>query len=391
MLISTTAELQNLCQSLTAQKFITVDSEFVREKSYFPKLCLIQVAWQDGAAIIDPLAPNMDLSCFLEVLQNPDVLKIFHSGRQDIEIFYQLSGKIPHPVFDTQIAAMVCGFGSSVSYGNLVQAVCKVELDKSSRLTDWGKRPLDNKQLEYALKDVTYLVDCYRYLDKYLQEHQRQDWIKEELADLCDEKLYKPDPDNAWLKIKHSIHSPRFLCLLKELAAWRERRAIKHNTPRHTIIRDEMLVNIASVAPQTEQELAKVRNIPADVVRGKLGKEILQTVNRALDMPFSGELKKIEQARQVQIPPSASALVEVLKLLLKIKSEQHQVVAQLIADEQNLRDIACGNHDKTNPALLGWRYDIFGQYALSFRKGNSVIKYDTALKDIVICDVSAEK
>lgn len=384
MLIETTSDLETLCHTLENEPFVTIDSEFVREKTYFAKLCLIQVAWSDGAAIIDPLAPDINLSAFLDILQRSEILKVFHSGRQDIEIFYNLSGKVPSPIFDTQIAAMVCGFGNSISYGNLVQAICKVELDKSSRLTDWSKRPLEKHQLEYALKDVTYLVDCYKYLDNYLQEHKRQRWIKEELENLSDESVYKPDPDNAWLKIRHSIHSPQFLCVLKELAAWRELRAIKHNIPKHTILKDDMLVNIASIAPLNEHELAKVRNIPADVVKGKLGKEILEAVNRAVNMPFSNELKKLDKARQVQIPPSAAALVEVLKLLLKIKSEQNLVVSSLVADEQNLRDIACGNNDKTNPALLSWRYDIFGKYALAFRKGQAVIKYDTSLKDIVI-------
>lgn len=383
-IIETTADLQQLCTELKTQEFITVDSEFVREKSYYPKLCLIQVGWLDDAAIIDPLAPGLDLSSFLKIMQAENVLKVFHSGRQDIEIFYNLSGKVPSPVFDTQIAAMACGFGASVSYDNMVHKITGVELDKSSRLTDWSKRPLDNKQLEYALRDVTFLLPCYQYLRDYMREHGRTHWIDEEMAALRDENLYRIDPDMAWLKIRHSVHSAHFLRVLKDLAAWRERRAIKHNTPRQSVVKDDMLVNIASVAPRTVEELQKARYIHKDIVNGKLGQEIIEAVREAMQKPLDPNLRKIDRAKQVNIPGAASALAEVLMLLLKIKSEQLQVVPHLIANEKNLRDIACGNDDKTNPALLGWRYDVFGKEALAFRKGLATISYDTNARDIVI-------
>lgn len=383
-IIENTEALNALCSELRQQSFITVDSEFVREKTYYPKLCLLQIGWVDDAAIVDPLAPDMDFAAFFEILADEKILKVFHSGRQDIEIFYNMSGKIPTPVFDTQIAAMVCGFGPSVSYDNLVRAITKVDLDKSSRLTDWSKRPLATKQLEYALRDVTFLVPCYQHLAAYLREHGREHWIDEETAALCDENIYKPDPDNAWLKIRHSAHSPQFLAMLKELAAWRERRAMKCNTPRQSILKDEMLVNIAAVAPKTLEDMEKVRNIHQDVIKGKLGKEILEVLGLARQMPFGGELRKIERERHTNIPSSAGALMEVLRLLLKIKSEQNNVVSYIIASEKNLRDIACGTDDKNNPALNGWRYEIFGQYALAFRKGLATIRYDTVNKEIVI-------
>ena len=382
-IVETTEELNVLCQDLNKQKFITVDTEFVREKTYFPDLCLIQVGWTDDAAIIDPLAKELDLSSFFEVLTNQNVLKIFHSGRQDIEIFYNLSGKLPSPIFDTQIAAMACGFGVSVAYDTLVHIITGIELDKSSRLTDWTKRPLQKKQLEYALRDVTFLIPCYEFLDKYLQENNRLDWIKEETEYLLNEEIYKPQPENMWLRIRHSAHSPQFLMVLKDLATWREERAIRCNIPRKTLIKDEILVNIASLAPQTVEDLANVRYIRSDIVNGKLGKEILEVVNEALSKPVDKNLKKIEKERHVNIPGSAAALLEILKLILKIVSEQNNVVDFLIADEKNLRDIACGNNDKTNPALLGWRYDVFGKHALAFRKGKSSIMYDTVNKKIV--------
>lgn len=383
-IITNTADLKTLCRELEQQSFITIDSEFVREKTYYPKLCLIQIGWIDNAAIIDPLSPEMEFSAFTEILSNKNILKVFHSGRQDIEIFYNLTGKIPTPVFDTQIAAMACGFGSSVSYDNLVRAITQVDLDKSSRLTDWSKRPLEKKQLEYALRDVTFLIPCYQYLDAYLKKHGREHWIDEETATICDENLYKPNPDNAWQKIRHSAHSLQFLSLLKEIAAWRERRAMRYNVPRHSILKDDILLNIVAAAPKTLEEIENVRNIDRNLARGKLGKEILEVLDKARQTPYSSELRKIDRARQINIPGSASALVEVLRLLLKVKSEQNGIVPHLIANEKNLRDIACGTEDKNNPALTGWRYEIFGKFALSFRKGQAAVKYDSVTKEIII-------
>ena len=383
-IIENTEDIKALCRELKKQKFITVDTEFVREKTYYPLLCLLQVGWLDDAAIIDPLAEGLDLGPFLEILQNKKILKVFHSGRQDIEIFYNISGKIPTPVFDTQIAAAVAGFGASISYDGLVRAVTQTELDKSSRLTDWSKRPLSKTQLEYALRDVTFLIPCYQYLADYLKTHKRESWIKEEIATLCDENVYKSDPENAWQKIHHTAHSPKFLAVLKALATWRELRAMKHNLPRRTLIKDEILINIAATAPQSIEELVKVRNMRADIAKGKLGVEIVEAIQVALAEPLNNDLRKIEREKQVTIPPTSAALMEVLRMVLKIRSEQEGVVARLIATEQDLRQIACGNNDKENPALQGWRYEIFGKYALAFRKGKAVLCYDTKKRDIII-------
>ena len=386
-IIENTEDLNALCKELNKQKFITVDTEFVREKTYFSELCLIQVGWLDDAAIIDPLVKDINLKAFFDVLTNQKVLKVFHSGRQDIEIFYNLSGKLPSPIFDTQIAAMACGFGNSIGYDNLVKFITGVELDKSSRLTDWSKRPLQKKQLEYALRDVTFLIPCYEFLNKYLTEHNRHEWITEETEYLLNEELYKPQPEKMWLRIKHSAHSLTFLMVLKDLAAWREERAIRYNIPRKTLLKDELLVNIASTAPKNMEELANVRHIKSDIVKGKLGKEILEVVNRALEKPVDKNLKKIEKEKQINVPANAQSLIELLKLLLKIISEQNYAVECLIADEKDLRDIACGNNDKTNRALHGWRYEVFGKYALDFRKGKASIHYDNAQKKIVISNM----
>jgi len=228
-LINNTDKLIEFCNLLQKQEYITVDSEFIREHSYYPKLCLLQIACECTEAIIDPLS-KVDLSPFFEILQNENIVKVFHAGRQDIEIFYNLSGKIPCNVFDTQIAAMVCGFTENIGYGNLVQEILKVDLDKSCRWTDWSIRALDESQLEYAICDVTYLRDCYKYLRDYMEQKQRLDWVKEEIDALCDKKCYQINPDECWQKIRHNVHSPQFLAALKYLAAWREIRARKYNT-----------------------------------------------------------------------------------------------------------------------------------------------------------------
>ena len=375
--------LLSLCETLRKQEFITLDTEFVREKTYFPKLCLIQIAYKDDAAIIDPLAKNLDLKPFLDILTDQKILKILHSGRQDIEIFYNMMHQTPKPVFDTQIAASVCGFGRAVSYSSLVFDITKTELDKSSRLTDWSLRPLDEKQLQYALRDVTFLIPCYEYLKKYLKEHHRESWIIEETQELLDEKFYQTDPDTVWQKIKHSAHSTHFLSALKELAAWRERRAMKYDVPKRSILKDEILVSIASLNPKTLEELKQVRNIRPDTANGKLGTEILEVLEKARHLPMVGELKKIDREKKIHIPCGAAALIEVLKLLLKIKCEQEGVIESVVADEEDLRNIACGN-DENNPALKGWRYDLFGKEALAFRKGLATISYDSTKKQIVI-------
>ncbi len=382
-LIQTFEDLKNLCLELQTKEFITLDTEFVREKTYFPKLCLIQVGYREDAAIIDPMAHNLNLEPFFDVLQNENVLKVVHSGRQDIEIFYNLTGKTPKPVFDTQIAASVCGFGRSIGYGALVEAITKTELDKTSRLTDWSLRPLDEKQLEYALRDVTFLIFCYDYLKQYLKDHNRESWIEEETKELLDPKLYENDPDTAWLKIKHSAHSGRFLSALKELAAWRERRAMKYNVPKRSIIKDEALVAIASSLPKTMEELKQVRNIRSDIIGGKLATEILEVLDSARHSSITSDLRKIEKERHVKIPCGAMALTEVLKLLLKIKCDQEGVIETVVGGEEDIKNLACGN-DKDNPLLTGWRYELFGKDALAFRKGIASLSYDTIEKKVVV-------
>ena len=385
-LINTDEQLVDFCKILEQQTFITVDSEFIREHSYYPKLCLLQIGYDGDAAIIDPLA-NVDLSPFFEILQNPNIVKVFHSGRQDLEIFYNLTGKIPQNVFDTQIAAMVCGFTENISYGNLVHAITHTELDKSCRLTDWSKRPLEEDQLEYALGDVTYLVDCYKYLHQYMEENNRLEWIKEEIDDLCDEKHYNVNPAECWKRLRHSSHSQQYLSALKYLAEWRECRAQKFNTPRSSVLKDEVLLNIASAHPRSADELRCVRNLRPDIAKGKMGEEILLALKQAAEHPLSAEICRLDRKEaQNGIPNHEQSLMEILRLLLKIKSQEADVCSRLIANDEDLRYIIVNLPEKT-PTMQGWRYEIFGQYAELLKKGKLAITYNPKKKRIDIQEI----
>lgn len=381
-LINTDKQLIKFCSALKKQPFITVDSEFIREHCYYPKLCLLQVAYDGDAAIIDPLA-KIDLTPFFDILQNPKIVKVFHSGRQDIEIFYNLSGHTPKNVFDTQIAAMVCGFSENIGYGNMVHDIMNIELDKSQRLTDWSRRPLDESQLEYAICDVTYLVDCYKYLLNYMQENHRQDWIKEETELLCDENGYCIKPDEAWLRIKHNAHSPQFLAALKYLAAWRERRAQKFNTPRSSILKDDVLLNIASTFPKSIEDLKTVRNLKSEIINGRLGAEIIDVLKEASQNPMPSEVCRADRKQHHSVPNHEQSLMEILKLLLKIKSQEAGVIAKLIADDDDLRYIILNQPQNTN-TMQSWRYEIFGKYAEQICKGKLSITYNPKTKSIEV-------
>ena len=380
-LIDTTEKLTQFCNILSTKPFITVDSEFIREHTYYPQLCLLQIGYDGDAAIVDPLTKNMDLTPFFAILDNPDIVKVFHAGRQDIEIFYNLTGKIPANVFDTQIAAMVCGFADNIGYGNLVQAITGVELDKSCRLTDWSIRPLDEDQLVYALHDVTYLVDCYKYLRKKMEETGRLDWIDEETACLCDKNCYNINPDDAWMRIKHNVHSQHFLSALKYLAAWREERAKKFNTPRSGILKDDVLLNIASTFPKTLDELKQVRNLKADVIKGKLGTEIMEALQLARQNPISTELCRKDRKKEVSVPNHEQSLFEMLRMLLKIKSQSNGVSARLIASDADLRYIIL-NQPQNTPAMQGWRFEVFGSDAQKLCRGKLAISYNPTKKCI---------
>lgn len=382
-LIDTTKELENACKILKKQKVIAIDCEFLREKTYYPIPCLIQIGYDGGAFLLDPLAKEMDFSAFFALMQNKKVLKVFHSGRQDIEIIYNLSKEIPTPVFDTQIAAQACGLGECVSYENLVRVYCGKELDKSCRLTNWQLRPLTAEQLEYAAGDVTHLLPCYHQIAAYLKENKREKWVAEEMADLVDCSHYNVNPADAWLRIRHNSHSVPFLNALRALAAWREERAIKQNTTRQNVIKDDLLLNIATAFPKDLDSMKQVRGMRSDVARSVLAKEMLDILNALEEKGFDRSLSRQDKERDVTLSPSQQSLYEILRLLLKIKSNEHGVVSHLISSEKNLREYI-KNPKAKNQILTGWRYDVFGKAAEEFRNGNLGIMYNPAAREIDI-------
>ncbi|AEP10272.1 ribonuclease D [Micavibrio aeruginosavorus] len=372
-IISATDELKTLCHDLAQHPFITVDTEFLRDKTYFPVLCLIQVASPDGQPYaVDPLAEGIDLTPLYELMMNRAVLKVFHAARQDLEIFFNMMGSIPTPVFDTQVAAMVCGFGDQIGYLNLVQEICHQKLDKGAQFTDWSRRPLSDKQVKYALDDVTWLRDVYRKLDHDLKKRDRTSWVNEEMNILTDPATYTNPPDTAWKRIKLRTEKPKALAVLKEVAAWREREAQRRNVPRGRILRDETLADLAVHGPRTPDELKHIRNIGEDVARGKLGKAILEAVEAGLALPK--ELVPVIEKKK-PLPMSMVPVVEMMKLLLRIVAAENEVAARLIADPDELEAIARDDDADVAP-MKGWRFEVFGREALALKHGKIALGVD---------------
>ncbi len=383
-LIENTENLSLLCQRLSKENFVCVDLEFLRQHTYFAELCLIQIASPNEAAIIDPLAKDINLQAFFDLMQNPNIIKVFHSGRQDIEILYNLTSKIPTPIFDTQIAASVAGFGESISYENLVNHILNISIDKSSRLSDWSKRPLSENQLSYALSDVTHLVLIYQHLKSWLEEQNRIDWIKDDIANICNENLYKINVYDAWQKMRHRSHSPRFLTLLRELAAWRETRAINKNVPRHSFIKDELLLNICADCPQNKDDLASVRGMRADMASGIIGDEIIEVIQKfnLLDKDDYVIPYKIKDFSGVDGP-----LFELLKLLLRIKAQEHKIVPHMLACDNDLK-MFCQHRDNYLPNKHEWQNDIFWKDASKIKTGQIAISYDQKTNSIKFISIS---
>ncbi|HIJ38051.1 MAG TPA: ribonuclease D [Rhodospirillaceae bacterium] len=364
-LIADTASLAGFCQRLRTAPFVTVDTEFMREKTYWPVLCLVQLAGPDEALAVDPLAPGIDLAPLFELMADPNVLKVFHAARQDIEIFHHLSGAIPTPIFDTQVAAMVCGFGEAVSYETLATQLARARIDKSLRFTDWAQRPLSERHLHYALSDVTHLRLAYEKLQKRLDRDGRAAWLTEEMDLLSDPRTYLMDADEVWRRLKPRSSSPRFLMVLKTLAAWREREARARDLPRQRVMRDETLMEVAAQAPVTVEDLAKTRGLSKGAAEGRHGEAVLEAVRLALATP---------QAEWPDVPPKAALprglgpIVDLLKVLLKLKCDQHEVAQRLIASASDLEAIAADD-DAAIAALQGWRRTIFGEDALRLKHG----------------------
>jgi ribonuclease D len=365
-IITTTHELAAFCTRLSSASFITVDTEFMRESTFWAQLCLIQMASAEEAAIVDPLGGGIDLAPFYALMADERVTKVFHAARQDIEIFVKQAGAVPPPVFDTQIAAMVCGYGDQISYDQLVYRVTGQTLDKTSRFTDWSHRPLSAKQVHYAIADVTYLRDVYLALKSALEEQRRTEWVAEEMAVLTDLDTYRTHPENAWQRLKMRVKKPRQLAVLQSLAAWREREAQERDVPRGRVLKDDSIYEIALQQPRTPEALAKLRTIPRGFERSAMARGILAAVEEAFTLP-ENELPRIPRAKPA--PEHASAAAELLKVLLKMVAEEQGVAARIIANTDDLEQIAADDRADV-PALRGWRRQLFGEQALALKHGD---------------------
>jgi ribonuclease D len=371
-MIETTAALEEACQKLAQSEFVTIDTEFLRETTFWPELCLIQMASPDLEVIVDPMAKGLDLAPFFALMANPNVVKVFHAARQDLEIVYHLGKLIPHPIFDTQVAAMVCGFGDSISYDQLVQRTKNVQIDKSSRFTDWSRRPLSEKQLDYALADVTHLRDVYLSLKAKLESEGRATWVAEEMAILENPETYDVHPDDAWLRLKSRLRKPQELAVLKYVAAWREREARSRNVPRSRVLKDDAIFEIAQQQPKDSEALGRLRTIPKGWERSSSGAAILDAVNTALALP---KTEMPHAPKHVHTPEGAQSAVELLKVLLRLISEKHGVAAKVLANSDDLDKIATEGENANVPALQGWRRDLFGEPALKLISGAVALRF----------------
>jgi ribonuclease D len=362
--ITTTSELAAACRRMATFPFVTVDTEFLRETTYYPLLCVAQMASPQEALVIDALAPGIDFAPFFELMANEKVMKVFHAARQDIEIVWHRAKLIPHPIFDTQVAAMVLGYGDSISYDQLVQRITGDTLDKSHRFTDWTRRPLAEAQLSYAISDVTHLRDVYQALVDDLGRRGRVDWVQEEMHVLTSADTYRMDPENAWQRLKTRVRKPKELAVLIEVAAWREREAQSRDVPRSRVLKDDAVGDIATHAPNTIEKLAHLRSMPKGFERSKWGAEIIDAVQRGLARdPHT--LPKLERSRN---NANVSATIELLKVLLRMTAEKHSVAAKVIATVDELEQIASDDHAEV-PALHGWRRELFGEAALALKHG----------------------
>lgn len=363
--VTSTPALEAACRRLAAHPFVTVDTEFLRETTFWPKVCLIQIASEDEALAIDVLAPDLDLSAFFDLMRDAAVVKVFHAARQDIEIIWKSAGIIPAPLFDTQVAAMVCGFGDQVSYGELVQTICKVSLDKSSRFTDWARRPLSEAQVTYAIADVTYLRDIYLALTTQLTRTGRLSWLGDEMRTLTSPATYEQHPENAWERFRSRMRKPRDLAVLIELAKWREEEAQSRDVPRSRILKDDALIEIVLAAPRTPEALGDLRAVPRGMDRSKSGADIIAAIERGLTRDPK-TLPKVERDRRGG--SACAATIELLKVLLRQVAEGHGVAAKMIATVDDLEAITVDDQADV-PALHGWRRDLFGNKALELKQG----------------------
>lgn len=365
-LITDNDELRAFCAPLATVEYVTVDTEFIRERTYWPVLCLLQIGGPDGAAAVDALAPGIDLTPVFELLANRNVLKVFHAARQDMEIFCRAMDECPAPVFDTQIAAMVCGFGDSVGYETLVAKLAKASVDKSSRFTDWAARPLSDKQISYALSDVTHLRTVYEKLQTKLEKSGRLAWVASEMEALHDRSFYETDPMEAYERLKVRRPTPRLLAILREVAAWREIEAQRADVPRNRIVRDESIVEIAHHPPKSVENLARIRGLSQKMAEGWQGRQIMEAVERGRALPDDECPKPVEKP---VLPRGIGPVADLLKVFLKMCAEESGVAQRLIANSEDIDTLAAFGEDANVPALKGWRRELFGEAALKLRDG----------------------
>ncbi|MEC7301454.1 MAG: ribonuclease D [Pseudomonadota bacterium] len=363
--IADTNSLAAFCEKQKTAAFVTVDTEFVREKTYYPILCLVQLAGPDDAVVIDAMASDIDLSPLDELFKNTNVVKVLHASRQDNEIFFNLFGSVPKAIFDTQIAAMVCGFGDQVAYGTLIAKLVGVQLEKTSRFADWSRRPLTQKQLAYALSDVTHLRVAYEKLAAELETSGRAHWLDSEMDVLTAPDTYRMDPREAWRRIKSRTTNPKFLSVLREVAAWREAEAQRRDIPRNRLLRDDSLLDIAAHTPKTSQALSRTRGMPRGFAEGRMADGLLDAIE-------TGVATKPEDQPQVpkrdRLPNGLGPLTDLLKTLLKLRCEEEKVAPKLIASADDLERIAASDNADV-PALSGWRREVFGEQALALKQG----------------------
>ena len=364
-LISDTAALSAACDRLATHPFVTVDTEFLRETTYYPKLCLIQIASPDEAVLVDPLSPDLDLTPFFGLMVNENVVKVFHAARQDLEIVWLLGRVLPTPLFDTQVAAMVCGYGDSVGYEQLANDLAKARIDKSSRFTDWSRRPLTEAQLSYAESDVTHLRDIYLALKADLDATGRENWVAEEMSVLTSPATYEVKPENAWQRLKGRIRKPRELPNLMEIAAWREREAQTRDVPRQRVLKDDALMDIVQRGPRSVEALAELRSVPNGFERSRNGAEVLAAIERAAAL----DPKTLPRLERERGRPTNAAVLDLLKVLLKAVADAERVAPKIIASTDDLEAIASDDLAQV-PALQGWRSSVFGEKALALKDGS---------------------
>jgi ribonuclease D len=372
-LITTTAALTAAISELSKSDFVAVDTEFIRETTFWPELCLIQMANAGYSALVDPLADGMDLAPFFALMADENVVKVFHAARQDVEIVHKLGGLIPSPMFDSQVAASVLGYGESISYDQLVNKMTGVHLDKSSRFTDWKRRPLAEAQLTYALADVTHLAEIYPKLSEQLEAKGRTEWVADEMATLTSVETYDLHPDDAWKRLKMRARKPIELATLQKIAAWREREARSRNVPRSRVVKDDTLFEIAQQHPADAEALGKLRSVPNGWERSQAAAGLLAAVNEALAIAKE-DLPKL--AKHTASPEGSAAAGELLRVLLKIVTEEHGVAPRVVASADELDQIAAHGEKADVPVLHGWRREVFGEMALKLIAGEVALKFE---------------